>query len=139
MTTWDDLRGILKETTEILNREEQGLDTLDERTRQLARQIAEPDLDRSVIRVLAFTLGTERYGWTVNHVRAITTVGRITPVPSTPVYYRGVVSLRGRVLSVMDLGLYLSLPPLDQPAELMVVIDGAGLEIGVLASTVFEV
>ncbi len=139
MTTWDDLRSILQETAGILSTEEQAADTLDDRTRQLARQLSMPDVDQNAIRVLTFTLGTERYGWTVSHVRAITLVGRITPVPSAPDYYRGVISLRGQVLSVMDLGTYLNLPPIDQPCELMIVIDGAGLEIGVLASTVFDV
>ncbi len=140
MTAWDDLRAILRETAEILNQGDQPTaDTLEQRTRQLARPVAEPASERGAGRFLTFSFGAERYGWPVNQVRAITRVGHVTPVPSAPAYYRGVASLRGQVLSVMDLGAYLGIPPLNTPPELMIVIDGAGLEIGVLASEVFDV
>jgi purine-binding chemotaxis protein CheW len=140
MTVWDDLRAILRETAEILNRGDQPTaDTLEQRTRQLARPAAERGPERGTGRFLTFSLGTERYGWPVDQVQAIARVGHVTPVPSAPAYYQGVTSLRGQVLSVMDLGVYLGLPPLNTPPELMIVINGAGLEIGALASEIFDV
>ncbi len=139
---WDELYGILRETAEILNQgDSASANTLEQRTRQLARQVSEENVSLDARRFLTFSLGTERYGWPVGRVRAIARVERLTPVPSAPAYYRGVVSLRGQVLSVMDLRLYLGLPASEQQAspEFMIVIDGAGLEIGMLANEVYDV
>jgi purine-binding chemotaxis protein CheW len=136
---WDELWAVLHDTAEILNREETA-DTLDERTRQLAEP---PSLDGKASldarQVLAFHLGDERYAWPVENVRAIARVTHLTHVPSAPPFYLGVTSVRGQVLSVMDLRTYLELPPLENTPESMIVIDGAGLEIGVLANNVSDV
>ena len=73
-----------------------------------AGQLTDPEAYRPVLNV------AEHYGWPVGRVRAIARIEKITPVPSAPIYYRGVISLRGQVLSVMDLRTYLGLPPLDR-------------------------
>ncbi len=145
-SSWDELYAILHETAEILNQEEVlNRDSLEQRTLQLAKDAAESEIRRDTLRVLTFSLGDEQYAWPVGRVRAIAHIGRITPVPSAPNYYRGVISLRGQVLSVMDLRAYLGLPPLehtedsDGVLDFMIVIDGVGLEIGVLASEVYDV
>lgn len=139
---WDDLWAVLRETADILNQDgtDTAADTLDDRTRQLAQ----PRLDDTSVaydtrHILAFHLGDERYAWPVENVRAIARLAHLTHVPSAPPYYSGVTSLRGQVLSVMDLRLYLELPPLENTPEFMMVIDGAGLEIGVLANNVSDV
>jgi len=137
-TAWDELRAILRETAEILNQDEEA-GSLEQRARQLARPIATGGSAHNTHQVLTFALGTERYGWPVQRVRAIARIDHLTPVPTAPAYYPGVLSLRGQVLSVMDLRVYLGPPPLEAAAEFMIVIDGAGLEIGVLATEVFDV
>jgi purine-binding chemotaxis protein CheW len=140
MTNWEELRAKLRETADILNQSEHtALDTLEPRTRQLARTVDGAEAAQDATRALTFAVGTERYAWLVRSVSAIARIGRVTPVPSAPLYYRGVTSLRGQVLSVLDLRAYLGLPPLDAQTEFMIVIDGAGLEIGVLATDVFDV
>jgi purine-binding chemotaxis protein CheW len=139
MTPWDDLRAVLHATTDILQQSEfASIDTLEQRTRQVAQPATSAALARDTIRTLTFTLGTERYAWLAQRVRAIAKVERITPVPSAPAYYCGVISLRGQVLSVMDLRVYLGLPAPEASADLVIVIDGAGLEVGVLATDIFD-
>ncbi len=137
-TAWDELRATLRETAEMLNQDEVA-DSLEQRTRQLARSVTTGNGSHNTHQALTFALGSERYGWPIQRVRAIARIGRITPVPTAPAYYPGVLSLRGQVLSVMDLRVYLGLPPLETTPEFMIVIDGAGLEIGVLATEVFDV
>jgi purine-binding chemotaxis protein CheW len=142
--SWDDLYATLRETADILDQGDAlSADTLEQRTRQLSREAGDPERGRDTLRVLTFSLAGERYGWPVGRVRTIARIGRITPVPSAPAYYRGVISLRGQVLSVMDLRVYLGMPPLQRSdnadGDFMIVIDGAGLEIGVLASEVYDV
>jgi purine-binding chemotaxis protein CheW len=57
----------------------------------------------SAQRYLTFRLGETAYAIGILKVQEIIGLLRITPVPGTPVYVRGVVNLRGRVIPVVDL------------------------------------
>lgn len=52
---------------------------------------------------LTFKLGGEEYGLEILKVREIIGLMSITAVPRTPPYVRGVINLRGKVISVLDL------------------------------------
>jgi purine-binding chemotaxis protein CheW len=52
---------------------------------------------------LSFALGAEEYGLPVLKVREIIKMMDITGVPQVPVYVRGVINLRGKVIPVVDL------------------------------------
>src|SRR5260221_989863 len=88
--------------------------------------------------VLFFALGKEHYGVRVNTIESITHASRITPVPGAPPYYRGVTSLHGQILSVMDPSIYLGLPSFDLSGGFIVVVIGSGLKIGLLASDIYD-
>ena len=52
---------------------------------------------------LTFSLGKESYGVGILQVREIIRPPEITQVPCMPVYMRGVINLRGKVVPVADL------------------------------------
>lgn len=52
---------------------------------------------------LTFKLAAEEYGLEILKVREIIGLMSITAVPRTPQYVRGVINLRGKVISVLDL------------------------------------
>src|SRR5438270_106799 len=52
---------------------------------------------------LTFALGKEEYGLEILKVREIIGYMDITAVPRTAVYIKGVINLRGQVISVVDL------------------------------------
>ena len=52
---------------------------------------------------LTFALGREEYGLEILKVREIIGYMDITAVPRTPPYVKGVINLRGQVISVIDL------------------------------------
>jgi purine-binding chemotaxis protein CheW len=54
---------------------------------------------------LTFSLSEEEYGIGILKVREIIGMMKITPVPQTPWYVKGVINLRGRVIPVIDLRL----------------------------------
>jgi len=54
---------------------------------------------------LTFRLGDESYGIDVLQVREIIRMTDITTVPQMPVYVRGVINLRGKIIPVIDLRL----------------------------------
>jgi purine-binding chemotaxis protein CheW len=116
---------------------------LKKRLQQRAQQYAVPsrDLEAAAVdarTVLAFELGEEHYGVDVMTVRGVRTIPRVTRVPGTPHFYRGVVNMRGQVITVLDLRLFFNIPVADEqvaPDELVVVQSG-DLEIGLLADNV---
>jgi len=54
---------------------------------------------------LTFSLGSEDYGVGILSVREIIGVMKITAVPHTPPYVKGVINLRGKVIPVLELRL----------------------------------
>jgi purine-binding chemotaxis protein CheW len=78
-----------------------------------AAQLAEvpPQEDESEhIQLVLFRLGREIYGVNAQHVFDIRPAELITHVPRVPDWVTGVVNLRGRVLSVVDLRRFFGLP-----------------------------
>lgn len=118
-------------------------ETIQQRLHQRAKLYAAPNqraefAPEDVHTALAFELGTEHYGVDVMAVRGVRTISRITRVPGTPAFYRGVVNVRGQVITVMDMRLFFNIPVGEEartPDEL-VVVQAAGLEIGLLAHNV---
>jgi purine-binding chemotaxis protein CheW len=116
---------------------------LRKRLQQRAQQYAAPTRDLDVAAadsktVLTFELGEEHYGVDVMTVHGVRTIPRITRVPGTPSFYRGVVNVRGQVITVLDLRLFFDIPVGDEqvaPDELVVVRSGE-LEIGLLADNI---
>lgn len=51
---------------------------------------------------LTFHLGDEDYGIDICHVTEIIGIQKVTNVPDMPESIRGVINLRGKVISVMD-------------------------------------
>ncbi len=52
---------------------------------------------------LTVVLAEEAYGINVLQIREIIRLQKITPVPQLPVYVKGVINLRGRVIPIIDL------------------------------------
>jgi purine-binding chemotaxis protein CheW len=63
------------------------------------------------IEMLSFRLGGEEYAVLVDDVREVLKLRELTAVPNTPEYILGVTSLRGTMLTVIDLGRRLGLSP----------------------------
>ncbi|MFZ0634844.1 MAG: chemotaxis protein CheW [Candidatus Acidiferrales bacterium] len=55
------------------------------------------------LQVVGFRIGTETFGLPISLVREIVRVPAITAVPNAPDYIEGVINLRGRIISVLDL------------------------------------
>src|SRR5690349_2115527 len=60
--------------------------------------------------VLEFTLAYERYGVESRCVREVHPLRDLTPVPCTRRFVLGIVNIRGRIVSVVDLRRFFDLP-----------------------------
>ncbi len=85
--------------------------------------------------VLRFRLGDEDYGIDATLVKSVRAAHRITPVPATPHFYRGVVNIRGQIITVLDLQRFFGIDSSVSSGEL-VIVSANKLEIGLLASEV---
>jgi len=113
-------------------------ETLAQRAEKYARPQERPEeAPEDSLRVLIFVQGGEHYAIPVGCVRQGLAEARVTPLPCVPSHYRGVINLRGRILSVLDLRRFWGLPSneISGPARVLVVQAGA-LELAVLVDDV---
>lgn len=113
---------------------------LNQRARQYASSLPEDQDTIAAQAVLVFLLGTERYGIDVLHVKTVRRLERITPVPGVPPFYKGVVNIRGQIITVLDLRLFfnIAITRRDPPEEL-IILQTNNLEIGILAHRVQDI
>lgn len=89
---------------------------------------------------LTFALAGEEYGVPVAHVTEIISVQDVTKVPNMPVYVRGVINLRGKVIPVMDVRLRFSMEERAYDERTcFIVVDVDGAAFGLAVDTVREV
>lgn len=89
---------------------------------------------------LTFFLGAEEYGMEILAVHEIIGVLPITRVPRTPPFVRGVINLRGRVITILDLRLKFDLPAADPgPTSCIIVVAAHAAHVGLLVDRVSEV
>lgn len=89
---------------------------------------------------LTFFLANEEYGLEILKVQEIIGLLPITRVPRTPVFIRGVINLRGKVISVVDLRLKFGMPEKAATSETcIIVVQAAGMEMGIIVDKVSEV
>ena len=107
-----------------------------ERARELAAPVGE-DEHEDRLEVVEFALGEERYGLELPLIREVRPLGAVTRVPCTPSFVFGVLNVRGRVVSVIDLAPVLELPPLELGDDCHVLILGSGsMEFGIVSDRV---
>lgn len=114
------------------------------RAQALAKPPQEP-VSGNTLNLVTFRLNRERYAVEINYVREVYGLPQLTPVPRTPAFVRGVLSVRGRIISVIDLCTYFGLPgaEITEDSKIVVVTTNDGsrqdsdcMEVGLLTDTV---
>ncbi|MEL6151751.1 MAG: chemotaxis protein CheW [Chloroflexota bacterium] len=70
--------------------------------------------------VITFRLGDETYGLDVTTVRGVRPLQQITRVPNAPAFFRGVINVRGAVVTVLDLRVLFGMGQTDRAEEVVV-------------------
>lgn len=93
--------------------------------------------EESGIQAVVFTLGGERFAFETSYLKEVSPVSEIVRVPCTPSFVLGIVSLRGEVLSIIDLRRFFEFPDrgISDMNRLLVLASGE-MQFGVLADTV---
>jgi purine-binding chemotaxis protein CheW len=94
----------------------------------------------SVLNVVEFVLGPERYGIELNHIREIHKLSEFTPLPCTPSFVLGLVNVRGQILSIIDIKKFFDLPEKGlTDLNKVIIVHADYLELGILADAILGV
>lgn len=90
--------------------------------------------------LVTFFIGHEEFALPIDKVREIIRVGQITAVPKTQDFVRGILNLRGSIVSVIDLRRKFGYQEraVDEQARILICEDGSSL-LGILVDGVKEV
>lgn len=91
------------------------------------------------MRHVVFWIGSERYGLPLAAVREVVNPAAMSGVPRAPAAVRGIMNLRGRVVTVVDLAALLGITAAQAPAMLpgkVVLLDRGRRDLGLLVGEV---
>jgi len=89
---------------------------------------------------LTFSLGKEEYGVEIRYVTEIIGIQKITDLPDTPEYLKGVINLRGKVIPVIDMNIRFNLGERDYDERTCIIhVNIRGTSVGLIVDTVSEV
>lgn len=82
---------------------------LQQRAAHLA-QAAVTEVQEATLELLVFELSDELYAVESKYVETVVPLRQLTPIPCTPAFVLGVMNVRGRIRSVLDLRRFFELP-----------------------------
>ena len=89
---------------------------------------------------LTFRLSDQDYGIAIGKVQEIREWTKVTPLPSSPSYIRGMLNLRGAIVPVIDLRRRFGLDALEQDSATVIIVVNVGSRLaGLLVDTVSDV
>lgn len=107
------------------------------RAQALAREPQPEGVAGERLEVLEFLLAYERYGIEMSWVQETLPLKELTPVPCTPPFVAGVINVRGRIVSVLDIKRFFDLPQRGlTDLNRVIILQDRGMEFGILADAV---
>ncbi len=96
-------------------------------------------VDEQQMLVSTFFLGEAAFGLDTAYIQEVVRVGGITPVHHAPPYILGVMNLRGRIATVIDLGIKVELGPTEiRDSSRILILDWEGEQFGLLVEYVAD-
>ncbi len=89
---------------------------------------------------VTFGLGPSRYAIEVTKIREILARFEVAPLPKTPAFIEGIISVRGEIIPLVDLRVRFDLPPRPRDEETrIVVVELPDCHVGIKVDRVYEV
>lgn len=113
---------------------------LKNRARQLAADASEGKSPFNTITVVEFKIAHEIYALELSRIRIIHPLKSLTWVPGTPDFIRGIINLRGEIISVVDLKVFFELPDQEfSRLSQVIILTSDDMEFGILADEILGV
>jgi len=115
-------------------------DILADRARQLARRTTDDSRSSDMLTVVEFRMAHETYALEIKRIRVIHPLKTLTVIPGVPDFVKGVINLRGEIVSVVDLKIFFELPD-DGVTRLsqVIILSGGDMEFGILADKILGI
>ncbi|MCM1988118.1 chemotaxis protein CheW [Oceanirhabdus seepicola] len=91
------------------------------------------------MQVIIFNLGEEQFAVKTEVVQNITDMMEVTRVPKAPKYIKGLINLRGNIISLLDLNLLLDVKGKKEEHDSTIIIKIGDEAVGIAVDTVEEV
>ncbi len=111
-------------------------EVLDLRARALAAIPAKQERRKLLAHVVVMSVGQERYAIAAQVVKLVLRPPPITPLPGLPRWIRGIVQVRGELMSVVDLARWFRVGAHTSEASHLVVLEGPRGLLGLLVDSV---
>jgi purine-binding chemotaxis protein CheW len=112
---------------------------LQKRAERLARE-QEKKVGADSLEIVEFLLANEHYGIESHFIREVYPLKDLTPLPGVPLFVLGLVNVRGRILSVIDIKKFFDLPDIGiGDLNKVIIINDNTMEFGILADAIVGV
>ncbi|MDR3645265.1 MAG: chemotaxis protein CheW [Clostridia bacterium] len=103
-------------------------------------EIVRDEEDTQQGKVLTFALGGEVFGIEIRYVTEIVGIQKISSIPETPAYVKGIINLRGIIIPVFDMRLRFKKEPAAYTNRTcIIIINIEELAVGLIVDSVAEV
>ncbi len=106
---------------------------------QTQDQKAQPSANDE-LQLVVFMIGNEEFGVEITNVQEIIRMTSITRIPQSPNYVRGIISLRGRIIVVLNLNVIMGTESKEQDENTRIMVASIGETVmGFMVDSVSEV
>ncbi len=107
---------------------------------QTARALEQKGMQSDEEQFLTFRLHGQDYGITILKIQEIKGWDKVTPIPNSPAYVKGVLNLRGVIVPVIDLRLRFGLPEAERDVFTVIIVANVnGRLAGIVVDAVSDV
>ena len=130
----------LSEEPHLMTVDEEQNKILIARAQALARQPEKEEAATERIEIIEFLLANERYGIELSYIGEVYPLKDLTRIPCTPPFVLGVMNVRGKILSVIDMRKFFELSDKGLPdLNKVIIIRNDTMEFGILADAILGV
>lgn len=107
---------------------------------ETAHVLEHKNLQEGEEQFLTFRLHGQDYGMSILKIQEIKGWDKITPIPNSPAYVKGVLNLRGVIVPVIDLRLRFGLPEAERDGLTVIIVANVGGRLaGIVVDAVSDV
>ena len=127
----------LKEQIEITPEDEKRI--LEKRAEELAK-VFEVEDRGEFIEIIKFALADEMFGVEKEYAKEVLPLKDLTPLPCVPNFVLGIINIRGKILSVIDLKKIFEIPDTEiTDLSRVIILKDGEIEFGILADNLLNV
>lgn len=124
----------------MIDQPKETIQKLQERAKRLARESTTRNETGNTFTVVEFSINSECYAIELVHIREIFPLKELTEIPGVPPFIRGVVNMRGQIISVVDIRQFFDLPAKGfSDLSRIIVLRSPEMEYGILADAILGI